>query len=75
MRSSTPNRKGAEVLLHATVYCGIPAGLDAFNAANEVLKEMGKLSTTGAGKSKVFPEPADCLQHTADYTFRLAAPT
>ncbi len=30
-----------EVLLHATVYCGIPAGLDAFKAANEVLKDMG----------------------------------
>lgn len=29
-----------EVLVHATVYCGIPAGLDAFKAANEVLKEM-----------------------------------
>ena len=33
-----------EVLLHATVYCGIPAGLDAFKAANEVLKEMGAFS-------------------------------
>jgi 4-carboxymuconolactone decarboxylase len=33
-----------EVLLHATVYCGIPAGLDAFKAANETLKEMGKVS-------------------------------
>lgn len=32
-----------EVLLHATVYCGIPAGLDAFKAANEVLKEMGRV--------------------------------
>jgi 4-carboxymuconolactone decarboxylase len=32
-----------EVLLHATVYCGIPAGLDAFKAANDVLKEMGKM--------------------------------
>jgi 4-carboxymuconolactone decarboxylase len=32
-----------ETLLHATVYCGIPAGLDAFKAANEVLKEMGAL--------------------------------
>ena len=32
-----------EVLIHATVYCGIPAGLDAFKAANEVLKEMGAL--------------------------------
>ncbi|MCC6779493.1 MAG: carboxymuconolactone decarboxylase family protein [Hyphomicrobiales bacterium] len=29
-----------EVLLHASVYCGIPAGLDAFKAANEVLTEM-----------------------------------
>lgn len=29
-----------EVLLHATVYFGIPAGLDAFKAANEVLTEM-----------------------------------
>jgi 4-carboxymuconolactone decarboxylase len=33
-----------EVLLHATVYCGIPAGLDAFKAANEVLKEMGAIT-------------------------------
>ena len=32
-----------EVLLHATIYCGIPAGLDAFKAANEVLKEMGQV--------------------------------
>ena len=38
-----------EVLLHATVYCGIPAGLDAFKAANEVLVEMGKVS---AGPAK-----------------------
>ena len=34
-----------EVLLHATVYCGIPAGLDAFKAANEVLKEVGAVSS------------------------------
>ncbi len=32
-----------EVLLHATVYCGIPAGLDAFKAAHEVLKAEGAL--------------------------------
>ena len=32
-----------EVLLHATIYCGIPAGLDAFKAANEVLLEMGAI--------------------------------
>jgi 4-carboxymuconolactone decarboxylase len=33
-----------EALIHATIYCGIPAGLDAFKAANEVLKEMGQVS-------------------------------
>ena len=38
-----------EVLLHATIYCGIPAGLDAFKAANDVLKEMGAVP---AGKPK-----------------------
>ena len=30
-----------EILLHATVYCGIPAGRDAFKAAHEVLKAEG----------------------------------
>jgi 4-carboxymuconolactone decarboxylase len=28
-----------ETLLHATVYCGIPAGLEAFKAANAVIEE------------------------------------
>ena len=32
-----------ETLLHATVYCGIPAGLEAFKAAHEVLKAEGAL--------------------------------
>lgn len=30
-----------EVLLQATIYCGIPAGLEAFKTANEVLQEVG----------------------------------
>jgi 4-carboxymuconolactone decarboxylase len=30
-------------LLHATAYCGIPAGLDAFRAAHEVLVSEGAL--------------------------------
>ena len=34
-----------EILLHATVYCGIPAGLDAFKAAHEVLVKEGALKT------------------------------
>lgn len=29
-----------EVLLHATVYCGVPLAVDAFRAAHEVLKEI-----------------------------------
>jgi 4-carboxymuconolactone decarboxylase len=33
-----------EVLVHATIYCGIPAGLDAFKAANEVLREVGAIA-------------------------------
>lgn len=32
-----------EILLHATVYCGIPAGLEAFKTAHEVLKAEGAL--------------------------------
>ena len=32
-----------EVLLHATVYCGIPAGLDAFKAAHDVLLAEGAI--------------------------------
>ena len=30
-------------LLHATAYCGIPAGLDAFKAAHETLVKEGAL--------------------------------
>lgn len=32
-----------EILIHATAYCGIPAGLEAFKAAHEVLKAEGAL--------------------------------
>ena len=42
------------VLLHATVYCGIPAGLDAFKAANDVLKEMGTVPAGVAGRASGF---------------------
>jgi 4-carboxymuconolactone decarboxylase len=30
-----------EVLLQVAIYCGIPAGVDSFRAAQEVFKEMG----------------------------------
>ena len=40
-----------EILLHATVYCGIPAGLDAFKAAHEVLLKEGAIAPKdGAAK-------------------------
>ncbi len=38
-----------ETLLHATVYCGIPAGLDAFKAAHEVLKAEGAITGDPVG--------------------------
>ena len=40
-----------EILVHATVYCGIPAGLDAFKAAHAVLIKEGLVS--GAPKGGV----------------------
>jgi len=37
-----------EVLLHSTVYCGMPSGIEAFRAAKEVIEEwqaeLGKVS-------------------------------
>jgi len=33
-----------EILLHAAVYCGIPAALEAFKAAHEVLVAEGALA-------------------------------
>lgn len=30
-----------EVLLQATVYCGMPAGVDAFRVAKDVFRELG----------------------------------
>lgn len=32
-----------EVLLHASVYCGMPLAIDAYRSAHEVLLEMGKI--------------------------------
>ncbi|WP_298720860.1 carboxymuconolactone decarboxylase family protein [uncultured Ferrovibrio sp.] len=36
-------------LLHATAYCGIPAGLEAFRAAHEVLVKEGAIPAPKAG--------------------------
>jgi 4-carboxymuconolactone decarboxylase len=39
-----------EVLLHASVYCGIPAGLEAFRAADEVLLAEGAITPRETGE-------------------------
>jgi 4-carboxymuconolactone decarboxylase len=39
-----------EVLLHAAVYCGIPAGLEAFRAADEVLLAEGAITPRETGE-------------------------
>ncbi|WP_374634366.1 carboxymuconolactone decarboxylase family protein [Ferrovibrio sp.] len=41
-----------EILLQATVYCGIPAGLDAFKVANQVLQELGAFGAGASGAAK-----------------------
>jgi 4-carboxymuconolactone decarboxylase len=41
-----------EILLHATVYSGIPAGLEAFKAAHEVLVSEGALKGKPGGTTK-----------------------
>jgi len=41
-----------EILLHATVYSGIPAGLEAFKAAHEVLVAEGALKGKPGGTTK-----------------------
>jgi 4-carboxymuconolactone decarboxylase len=37
-----------ETLLQAAIYCGVPAGMDAFRAAEEVLGEMAEASSDAA---------------------------
>ncbi len=47
LRNGVSVEEVKEVLLQATIYCGIPAGLDAFKAANEVLKAAGLTAPAG----------------------------
>jgi len=39
-----------EVLMHAAVYCGIPAAVDGFRNASAVLAEMGLSDGAGPGQ-------------------------
>lgn len=38
-----------ETLVQATIYCGIPAGLDAFKVADQVLREAGVVNAPKPG--------------------------
>ena len=39
LNNSVTREEIQEVLLHTTVYCGVPAALESFRIASEVLKE------------------------------------
>ncbi len=39
-----------EVLLQATVYCGVPAGVDAFRNAEQALQELGLVQPVAAAQ-------------------------
>jgi len=41
LRNGVSKEEIVEVLLQATVYCGMPAGIDAFRNARDVLNEAG----------------------------------
>lgn len=41
LRNGCTKEEIQEVLLQVTVYCGIPAGVDSFRVAAEVLREAG----------------------------------
>ncbi len=41
-----------EILIQVGIYCGIPAALDSFKVANEVLTDLGEISSEPARKPK-----------------------
>jgi len=41
IRNGVTKEEIIEVLLQATIYCGFPAGIDAFRQARDVMKEEG----------------------------------
>jgi 4-carboxymuconolactone decarboxylase len=47
LRNGATEDEIKEVLIQATVYCGIPAGLDAFRNAHEVLKAVAAEKAKG----------------------------
>jgi len=41
LKNGVSREEISEVLLHAAIYCGVPAAVDAFRTAREALKETG----------------------------------
>jgi 4-carboxymuconolactone decarboxylase len=52
LRNGVTVQEVTEILLQATVYCGIPAGLEAFKSAHEVLEADGALSASSTDGRK-----------------------
>ncbi|MEK9280945.1 MULTISPECIES: carboxymuconolactone decarboxylase family protein [unclassified Bradyrhizobium] len=46
VRNGVSKEEIMEILLHATVYCGIPAGAEAFRSAHEAIEELKEASDT-----------------------------
>ena len=51
LRNGATEDEIREVLIQATVYCGIPAGLDAFRNAHEILKAVAAEKKNGDGNA------------------------
>ena len=47
LRTGCTKEEIQEVLLQVAVYCGVPAGVDSFRVAAEVLREAERETTTG----------------------------
>jgi 4-carboxymuconolactone decarboxylase len=49
LRNGCTKDEIVEVLLQGMIYCGVPAGIDSFRAAQEVLEEEGESDGAGEG--------------------------
>lgn len=49
IRNGVPLEELKEILMQIAVYCGIPAGVESFRIAGQILKEMEAEKQKGAG--------------------------
>lgn len=52
LRNGCTREEIREVILHCSVYCGIPAAVDAFTVARKVLAEAGTASAQPPGEQR-----------------------